>query len=154
VTLLAAGARSQLAIHLLARMADLRRLAATTDDLTGLPNRRALYAEGHVRLNTGQRRRPALLMVDPDKFKGVNDSLGHDAGDQLLVQVGARLRGHLRGHLRGGDSLARLGGDEFALLLGDSGHQKATDVALTLRAALASPFAIEASCCTAVSASG
>ena len=140
VTLLAAAARSQVAFRLLARMADLRRLAAATDDLTGLPNRRALYTEGHARLARPQRRRHALLMLDLDKFKGVNDSLGHDAGDQLLVQVGARLREHLRG----GDMLARLGGDEFAVLLGDSGHQEATDVALTLRAALAAPFAIEA----------
>jgi diguanylate cyclase (GGDEF)-like protein len=139
VTLLAAAARSQLAFRLLARMADLRRLAAATDDLTGLPNRRALYAEGHVRLARPQRRRQALLMLDLDKFKGVNDSLGHHAGGQLLVQVGARLREHLRS----GDILARLGGDEFAVLLGDSGHEEATDVALKLRGALDEPFAIE-----------
>jgi diguanylate cyclase (GGDEF)-like protein len=139
VTLLAAAARSQLAFRLLARMADLRRLAAATDDLTGLPNRRALYAEGHVRLARPQRRRQALLMLDLDKFKGVNDSLGHHAGDQLLVQVGARLREHLRG----ADMLARLGGDEFAVLLGDAGQQEATNVALKLRAALDDPFAIE-----------
>ena len=139
VTLLAAAARSQLAFRLLARMADLRRLAAATDDLTGLPNRRALYAEGHVRLAEPERRRQALLMLDLDKFKGVNDSLGHDAGDQLLVQVGARLREHMRGR----DVLARLGGDEFAVLLGDSGHEEATDVALKLRAALAAPFAVD-----------
>jgi len=139
VTLLAAAARAQLAFRLLTRMADLRRLAAATDDLTGLPNRRALYAEGHVRLARGQRRRQALLMLDLDKFKGVNDSLGHHAGDQLLVQVGVRLREHLRG----GDMLARLGGDEFAVLLGDSGHAEATDVALKLRGALDEPFAVE-----------
>ena len=139
VTLLAAAARSQLAFRLLARMSDLRRLAAATDDLTGLPNRRALYAEGHVRLARPQRRRQALLMLDLDKFKGVNDSLGHHAGDQLLVQVGARLREHLRG----ADILARLGGDEFAVLLGDAGHHEATDVAVKLRAALDDPFAIE-----------
>jgi diguanylate cyclase (GGDEF)-like protein len=139
VTLLAAAARSQLAFRLLARMADLRRLAATTDELTGLPNRRALYAEGQVRLAEPQRRRQALLMLDLDKFKEVNDSLGHHAGDQLLVQVGARLREHLRG----ADMLARLGGDEFAALLGDCGHEEATDVALKLRGALAAPFAIE-----------
>jgi diguanylate cyclase len=68
VTLLAAAARSQLAFRLLARMADLRRLAAATDDLTGLPNRRALYAKGHVRLARPQRRRHALLM--PGQVQG------------------------------------------------------------------------------------
>ena len=139
VTLLAAAARTQLAFRLLARMADLRRQAATTDDLTGLPNRRALYAEGHARLADPQRRRQALLMLDLDKFKEVNDSLGHHAGDLLLVQVGARLREHLRA----GDLLARLGGDEFAVLLEDAGHDEATDVAVKLRAALAEPFALQ-----------
>ena len=69
MTLLAAAARSQLAFRLLAQMADLRRLAASTDELTGLPNRRALYAEGQARLVEPQRRRLALLMLDLDKFK-------------------------------------------------------------------------------------
>ena len=139
VTLLAAAARSQLAFRLLARMADLRRLAAATDELTGLPNRRALYAEGRARLADLQRRRHALLMLDLDKFKEVNDSLGHHSGDQLLVQVGARLSENLRV----GDMLARLGGDEFAVLLDDAGHDEAADVAIKLRAALAEPFALQ-----------
>jgi hypothetical protein len=152
VTLLAAAARSQLAFRLLARMADLRRLAAATDDLTGLPNRRALYAEGHERLARPQRRRHALLMLDLDKFKGVNDSLGHDAGDQLLVQVGARLREHLRG----GDVLARLGGDATS--------SRYFWVTPATRRPPMSPSSCarpwprrspsRASCCTAVSASG
>ena len=140
VTLLAAAARSQLAFRLLAQMADLRTLAATTDELTGLPNRRALYAEGQARLVEPQRRRLALLMLDLDKFKEVNDSLGHHAGDQLLVLVSARLREALRA----GDALARLGGDEFAVLLSDVGHNEATDVAVKLRATLAEPFFVEA----------
>jgi diguanylate cyclase (GGDEF)-like protein len=139
VTLLAAAARSQLAFRLLARMADLRQLTAATDELTGLANRRALYAEGHVRLLEPQRRRQALLMLDLDKFKEVNDSLGHHAGDQMLVQVGARLREHLRAE----DLLVRLGGDEFAVLLQDAGHDEAVDVAVKLCAALAEPFALE-----------
>ena len=139
VTLLAAAVRSQVAFRLLARMADLRRLTAATDELTGLPNRRALYAEGASRLAEPQCRRQALLIMDLNKFKEVNDSLGHHAGDQLLVQVGARLREHLRG----ADLLARLGGDEYAVLLDDAGHDEATEVAVKLRAALEEPFALE-----------
>ena len=139
VTLVAAAARTQVAFRQVASMADLRRLASTTDDLTGLPNRRALYAEGHARLVEPQRRPQALLMLDLDKFKEVNDSLGHHAGDLLLVQVGARLSEHLRE----GDLLARLGGDEFAVLLQDAGHDEAVDVAVKLRAVLAGPFALE-----------
>ena len=139
VTLLGAAARTQLAYRQLARMADLRRQAATTDELTGLPNRRALYAEAQARLVEPQRRRLALLMLDLDKFKEVNDSLGHHAGDLLLIQVGARLSEHLRA----GDVLTRLGGDEFAVLLEDVGRDEAAAVAVKLRAALAEPFALE-----------
>jgi len=113
VTLMAAAVRSELAVRLLARMADQRLLTATTDELTGLPNRRALYAEANTRLAEPRNSRQALLMLDLDKFKEVNDSLGHRAGDQLLVQVGTRLRENLRD----GDLLARLGGDEFAVML-------------------------------------
>ena len=138
VTLLAAAARTQAAFRQVLRMADLRR-QATTDDLTGLPNRRALFGHGHARLLEPQVRRQALLLLDLDKFKEVNDSLGHHAGDLLLVQVGARLHKHLRA----GDVLARLGGDEFAVLLQDAGHDEAVDVAIKLRAALAEPFALQ-----------
>jgi diguanylate cyclase (GGDEF)-like protein len=139
VTLLAAAARTQLAFRLLARMANLRRRVATTDDLTGLANRRALYAEGRARLLEPRRPSQALLMLDLDKFKEVNDSLGHHAGDELLVQVGARLSEYMRTE----DMLARLGGDEFAVLLWDAGAEEAVDVAVTLRSALAEPFALE-----------
>src|SRR5665648_170458 len=139
VTLLAAAARSQLAFRLLGRMADLRRRAAITDELTGLPNRRALYAEGQTRLVNPQHPRRALLMMDLNKFKEVNDSLGHHTGDLLLVQVGARLRETLRAD----DVLARLGGDEFAALLEDAGHDEATDVATKLAAALAESFVLD-----------
>jgi len=106
------------------------------DSLTGLTNRRALYTDGQARLANAPDRRRALLLLDLDKFKEVNDGLGHHAGDQLLVEVGARLRGQLRG----GDLLARLGGDEFAVLLEDAGHEEAASVAENLRATLAEPF--------------
>jgi diguanylate cyclase (GGDEF)-like protein len=109
---------------------------ATHDSLTGLANRRALYTDGQARLVETPSRRRALLLLDLDKFKEVNDSLGHNAGDQLLVEVGARLRGQLRG----GDLLARLGGDEFAVLLEDAGYDEAASVAENLRAKLAEPF--------------
>ena len=109
---------------------------ATHDPLTGLANRRGLYTDGQARLTKAPGQRRALLLLDLDKFKEVNDSLGHHAGDQLLVEVGARLRGQLRG----GDLLARLGGDEFAVLLEDAGLDEATSVAKDLRARLAEPF--------------
>jgi diguanylate cyclase len=139
MTLLAAAVRTQLAFRLVARMADLRRAAAVTDDLTGLPNRRALYAEGQALLMDPRRRRRALLMMDLDKFKEVNDSLGHHAGDLLLCQVGARLREHLRA----GDVLSRLGGDEFAVLLQDTDHDQAAEVAAKLCAAVAESFVLD-----------
>lgn len=109
---------------------------ATHDALTGLANRRGLYTDGQARLAKAPGRRQALLLLDLDKFKEVNDSLGHHAGDQLLVEVGARLRGQLRS----GDLLARLGGDEFAILLEDAGVDEASHVAADLRARLAEPF--------------
>jgi diguanylate cyclase (GGDEF)-like protein len=137
-TLVAAATRTHLAFRQLRRMADLR-VQATTDELTGLPNRRALYAAAHLRMLEPQGRRLALLMMDLDKFKEVNDSLGHHAGDLLLIQVGARLREQLRD----GDVLARLGGDEFAVLLDDAGQDEAVEVAIKLRAALDAPFAVE-----------
>jgi diguanylate cyclase (GGDEF)-like protein len=139
VTLLAGTARTLVAFRQLAQMAELRHSSATTDALTGLPNRRVLYVEGWARLAYPQSRRQALLMLDLDKFKEVNDSLGHHAGDQLLVQVGARLGENLRD----GDLLVRLGGDEFAVLLQDTGHDQAVDVAVKLRAALAVPFDLQ-----------
>ncbi|HEY3548243.1 MAG TPA: EAL domain-containing protein [Propionicimonas sp.] len=136
--LLAAAARTQLTNRLLERMAHQRLVAAATDELTGLPNRRAFYAEGHSRL-VDPKNRQALLMLDLDRFKDVNDSYGHRAGDQLLAQVGARLRDSLRGD----DALARLGGDEFAILLGDSGRDEALHAAARLARALAEPVSVE-----------
>ena len=134
-TLLAAAVRTQVTFRQLRRMAELR-VQASTDELTGLPNRRVLYADGQALLvkRPGQRR--ALLLLDLDKFKEVNDSLGHHAGDQLLVEVGTRLREQVRDV----DLLARLGGDEFAVLLDDAGPNEAAAVADKLRAALAPPF--------------
>ena len=112
---------------------------ATTDDLTGLPNRRAFYATVTARL--ADRAVPrALLVLDLDRFKDVNDALGHQAGDALLVQVAARL-GTQVGRK---DVLARLGGDEFAILLEDVGRDGAHRVASMITAAMAEPFEVDA----------
>jgi diguanylate cyclase len=137
VTLLAAAARTQVAFQQLVRMTDLRRQAAT-DDLTGLPNRRALYMQAAANLADPKRPRQALLMLDLNRFKEVNDSLGHHAGDQLLIQVGTRLSKPLRP----GDLLVRLGGDEFAFLLADAGPAEASAVATRLCTALTEPFTL------------
>jgi len=85
------------------------------DDLTGLPNRQGLLVDLDRTLERQRRthRSSALLMADLDRFKVVNDSLGHATGDGLLIDVARRLRSVLRP----GDTLARLGGDEFVVLL-------------------------------------
>jgi diguanylate cyclase (GGDEF)-like protein/PAS domain S-box-containing protein len=84
---------------------------ATHDELTGLPNRRSLVAEVTDELERSGA--CAVLVLDLDRFKVVNDSLGHSVGDQLLVTCADRIRLSLRP----GDSVCRLGGDEFAILL-------------------------------------
>ena len=134
VTLLVAAGRTQLAFRQVRRIADLRR-QATTDDLTGLPNRRAFYSHVTGALAAACSSQ-AMLLLDLDGFKEVNDSLGHHVGDELLSQVGKRLAGRLRE----GDLLARLGGDEFAVLLDDTEAGQAVAAAGKLREALTEPF--------------
>ncbi|MDH6236302.1 EAL domain-containing protein [Cryobacterium sp. CG_9.6] len=138
VTLVIAGVRTQLAFRRLVKLADIRHIAHT-DDLTGLPNRRALYADVPARLVKRVNGPSALLLLDLDGFKEVNDSLGHDAGDLLLIEVGARLAANLRDE----DLLTRLGGDEFAIFLNDADRDDAIAVAVKLRAALAQSFPVE-----------
>ncbi|TFC61447.1 EAL domain-containing protein [Cryobacterium sp. TMT2-15-1] len=134
-----AGATMTLAVVPLAGRQRVLNLLARTDDLTGLRNRRAFNADVPTRLAAVEGRKNALLLLDLDRFKEVNDSLGHDVGDRLLIQVGIRLNRQLRA----GDLLARLGGDEFAILLTDSAREDALTVAVKLRAALAEPFILE-----------
>ncbi|MFC4149285.1 putative bifunctional diguanylate cyclase/phosphodiesterase [Micromonospora mangrovi] len=98
----------------LARIAEEHAYAARHDALTGLANRRHLLDEGSEQL--GRRHADgvtALVLIDLNHFKEVNDTLGHAAGDQVLIQVADRLRGAARPD----DLVARLGGDEFAVLL-------------------------------------
>ena len=87
-------------------------------------------AEGHGPVS--------VLFIDLDAFKDVNDAFGHAAGDELLVEVGARLRSALPSV----DALARLGGDEFAVLLLDHDEVRASSVAEGVLAALVDPFAV------------
>ena len=111
------------------------------DPLTGLPNR-ALFTDRLEHALTRAPRRGvlvAVLFLDLDRFKAVNDSLGHDVGDQLLVGIA----GLLRACVRGGDTVARLGGDEFTVLLEDlAAPGDASHVAERIMAAMQKPFAL------------
>ncbi|MDO8478900.1 MAG: EAL domain-containing protein [Candidatus Rokubacteria bacterium] len=115
---------------------------AFRDSLTGLPNR-ALFMDRLTHGLTRARRRHehlAVLFLDLDRFKVVNDTLGHAVGDQLLVEVSNRLSASLRP----GDTVARLGGDEFGLLLEDVADAETADaVALRIEAELAKPLLFE-----------
>nr|WP_240942603.1 GGDEF domain-containing protein [Planosporangium thailandense] len=113
----------------------LLRQQATHDALTGLPNRALFNETLEAAFAPGQ---PVLLtafLIDLDDFKGVNDTLGHEVGDGLLVEVARRLRAATRP----GDLVARLGGDEFAVLLpGTAGHE-VFEVASRILAGLDAP---------------
>jgi diguanylate cyclase (GGDEF)-like protein len=113
--------------------AELRRLAEQ-DPLTGLANRRrfAERLDEHLRFARRYRHSGALLFIDLDSFKFINDSFGHPVGDRVLREVGAAIRGSLRST----DTAARLGGDEFAVLLPELGENGAMGVAEKLLAAI------------------
>ena len=130
------------AVHRSAKLAAERERQALHDGLTGLPNRlllsdrtgRALETAGRTGVLT------AVLLIDLDHFKEINDTLGHYVGDQLIRAVGDRLSGAMRA----GDTVARLGGDEFAVLACDlDGRGDAEMVAQRLVTALMQPFTID-----------
>jgi diguanylate cyclase (GGDEF)-like protein/PAS domain S-box-containing protein len=115
---------------------------ALHDSLTGLPNRvffNGRVAESLARMRRDHGYRFAVLFLDFDDFKVVNDSVGHAAGDQLLQRIAARLPGCVRP----GDLIARLGGDEFTVLLEDLATPENVEIAVNrVHACLAAPFEI------------
>jgi diguanylate cyclase (GGDEF)-like protein len=125
---------------------ELRNLAFQ-DSLTQLPNRRLLMERiQQARIKNDRRHLYAcLLFLDLDKFKQINDSHGHDLGDQLLIAVGARLKSLLRGE----DTVARLGGDEFIVLIEDLGsdeaeaHKSTAALCDKLKRELAEPYTLD-----------
>ena len=113
---------------------------ANFDPLTGLPNRAHLVARLNDILGKGSPK-GALLFLDLDRFKGINDSLGHDCGDALLVEVGKRLAGSVR---KDEDLVARSGGDEFIILLEGVGDKKEAErIGEKILDELARPFEID-----------
>ena len=138
----AASKRLQRQAEELRESADRDRHQATHDALTGLPNWELLRDRLGQGLAAATRSEGeiALLLIDLDRFKEINDSLGHSYGDKLLRQVGPRLRSVLRE----GDTVARLGGDEFAVLLPSvDGVGEARAVAERLRESLDRPFDVD-----------
>jgi diguanylate cyclase (GGDEF)-like protein len=115
---------------------------ALHDSLTGLPNRKMILAELASRLDQARRLHTnvAFCLLDLDRFKEVNDTLGHQVGDRLLAVVAQRIQGALRPN----DIVARLGGDEYAILLDPvRGPDAAIEVAQRVREALTRPFHVE-----------
>jgi diguanylate cyclase (GGDEF)-like protein len=115
------------------------RYRARHDALTGLPNRVLFGERLKLALHAARRARThaAVLLLDFDRFKEINDTLGHSSGDRLLRQVGPRLQPMLGA----GDTVARLGGDEFGICLAETATTDAAlDVAREIRRVLASPF--------------
>jgi diguanylate cyclase len=134
VTVLAGMARAGVTVTDRLRESNTR---ALTDDLTALGNRRHLVERLQAAIESGGEL--ALLLIDLDGFKELNDTLGHHAGDQVLRQIGPRLGSAVREH----DTLARLGGDEFALVLAPGDEVSASTAALRVRGALEQSFQVE-----------
>jgi diguanylate cyclase (GGDEF)-like protein len=140
VTMLAAMSRMIVAFRDARGLAEARRLAGT-DDLTALPNRRRFMAltEEAIAASQASGRGLAVLMLDLDNFKQLNDTLGHHAGDELLRKIGPRLQHALR-QLH---TVGRLGGDEFAVLVYPApGEDAIVAIAQDIVGALREPFTV------------
>ncbi len=130
------------ALHVAGRHALLSENRALHDVLTGLPNRALFQDRVDRALSSAQRERtkPVVMLLDLDKFKEVNDTLGHHRGDELLKLVGPRIAAVLRSS----DTVARLGGDEFAVLLPTAPDAEAgAEVGQKILQALERPFRID-----------
>ncbi len=115
---------------------------AKYDVLTGLSNRAKFhdFTEGKIAYSAHNDKKMAILFIDLDHFKNINDSMGHDAGDELLISVAERLRTCVRDT----DLVARMGGDEFAITLVDIGNpSQITRIVQNVLEVLAKPFFIE-----------
>jgi diguanylate cyclase (GGDEF)-like protein len=139
-TLVVAIIRMGYSYRQLRTLAETRR-QARTDELTGLGNRRMFYeALRAVVGRESDRGQVAVLMIDLDRFKEINDSLGHRAGDDVLRQLGPRLASVLRGD----NALARLGGDEFGLMVAcGSDPSRAERVADRIQAVIRQPLSLD-----------
>ena len=140
-TLLAVTTRMAFSLRKQRTLNESRQHLAVTDELTGLGNRRRLLDEldkalASLSQEDTQSESVALLLIDLDHFKEINDTFGHHTGDALLRQIGPRIRQIVRHD----DLVARLGGDEFAVLLHAANTFKATTVAQRLSTLLEEPI--------------
>ena len=121
------------------RLSEARR-QAVTDDLTGLGNRRSLFEHGMQLLDSAEAaERLALILIDLDNFKEINDSFGHPAGDELLREIARRLTARATEH----DLLVRLGGDEFAVLITLAPNDDSRQIATAILDRITEPFIID-----------
>ena len=141
ILIAAAGASEIRFRRRLGEQSDVNRHQAMHDSLTGLPNRALFQDRTHQALGAAARSgtQVAVMLLDVDRFKDVNDTLGYQYGDVLLTQLASRFAGTLRA----GDSVARLGGDEFVVLLSSTTRDDAIVAAQRLTDVLNEPFVVK-----------